>query len=136
MLTDLAAALSDALDRETAALLQGDYDAAARLAPAKLAAVKAFTEAAVQASAAPLPPDPGLEGAPSPEPGLVVRSDVLERLREAAQANCLALEAALAVQGRVVEVVTAALSAVSGATVGYGSPAPAPTAPFVLSVKA
>jgi hypothetical protein len=136
MLTDLAAALSDTLDRETAALRQGDYDAAARLAPAKLAAVQAFTEAAAQAAAAPLPADPDPEGPQSPEPPLADPSDVLDRLREAAQANCLALEAALAVQGRVVEVVTAALNAKSGGSVGYGSPAPAPPVPFVLSVKA
>ena len=138
MLADLAAALSDALDRETAALRHGDYDAAARLAPAKLAAVNAFTEAAAQAAAAPLPADPEPEGLPSPEPGLAAPRDVLERLREAAQANSLALEAALAVQGRIVELVTGALSAKAGAPVGYGSPAPAPAPPvsFVLSVKA
>lgn len=136
MLADLAAALSDALDRETAALRQGDYDAAARLAPAKLAAVNAFTEAAAQAAAAPLPADPEPEGPHSPEPGLAAPSNALDRLREAAQANSLALEAALAVQGRIVELVTGALSAKAGAPVGYGSPAPAPPVSFVLSVKA
>jgi hypothetical protein len=133
MLADLAAALSDALDRETGALRQGDYDAAARLAPAKLAALKAFAEAA---AAAPLPADPEPEAPRSLELQPSDPPDVLDRLREAAQANCLALEAALAVQGRVVEVVTAALSAKSGALVGYGSPAPAQPAPFVLFVKA
>ena len=139
MLANLADALSDALERETVALRQGDYDAAARLAADKLAALQAFTEAAAEPSAAlatrsPAEPDPG-EGDPG-APGLPDPREVLERLREAALANRSALEAALAVQGRVVEVVTGALRAQSGAPVGYGGAAPEPPAPFVISVKA
>ena len=52
MLANLADALSDALERETVALRQGDYDAAARLAADKLAALQAFTEAAAEPPAA------------------------------------------------------------------------------------
>lgn len=139
VLADLAVALSDALERETAALHQGDYDAAARLAPAKLAALKAFTEAAAGPDAVLVPPppaEPDAEEQAAPEPALPDPRLVLDRLREAALANRAALESALAVQGRVVEVVTDALRAQSGAPIGYGSGAPAPPAPFVLSVKA
>lgn len=139
MLPNLADALSEALERETLALRQGDYDAAARLAADKLAALQAFTEAAAAPPAAlaanlPAEPDPG-EGDPG-APGLPDPREVLERLREAALANRSALEAALAVQGRVVQVVTGALRAQSGAPVGYGGATPEPPAPFVISVKA
>lgn len=139
MLADLAEALSDALDRETAALRQGDYDAAARLAPAKLAALKAFTEAAADPAAVLVPPPQAGEEAEEhakPEQSPADPRDVLDRLRDAALANRAALEAALVVQGRIVEVVTGALRAQSGAPVGYGSTAPVLPAPFVLSVKA
>lgn len=139
MLTDLALALSDALERETDALRQGDYEEAARLATGKLAALKAFAEAAAEPAAAldtPLPADPEPEGQASAEPKLPEPRDVLDRLRAAALENRIALEAALTVQGRIVEVVTGALRAQSGAPVGYGNAAPAPPAPFVLSVKA
>ena len=139
MLVDLAVALSDALERETAALHQGDYDSAARLAPVKLAALKAFAEAAAEPPAviaAPLHADCDADERAEPEPGPPDPRDVLERLRDAALANRAALESALAVQGRVVEVVTGALRAQSGVPVGYGSAGPAAPAPFVLSVKA
>lgn len=139
MLMDLALALSDALERETDALRQGDYGEAARLATGKLAALKAFAEAAAEPAAAldtPLPADPEPEGQASAEPKLPEPRDVLDRLRAAALENRIALEAALAVQGRIVEVVTGALRAQSSTPVGYGNAAPAPPAPFVLSVKA
>lgn len=145
MLLHLAVALSDALERETAALQQGDYDAAARLATAKLAALKAFTEAAAgSAVVRPTPPqeDPDpegqaeLEGQAEPEPGPADSPDILERLRDAAHANRTALESALAVQGRVVEMVTGVLRAHADAALGYGSAGPALPAPFVISVKA
>jgi hypothetical protein len=139
MLLDLAVALSDALERETAALQQGDYDAAARLAPAKLAALKTFTEAAAEPHlvlATPPQAESDPEGEAEPEPGPPDLRATLERLRDAALANRAALESALAVQGRVVEVVTGALRAQSGAPLGYGSAGPAAPAPFVLSVKA
>ncbi len=139
MLADLANALSDALDRETTALRQGDYDAAAQLATTKLAALKAFTEAAADPAAVLVSSptaDPETEEQASPEQGLPDPRDVLDRLRDAALANRVALEAALAVQGRIVEVVTGALRAQSAGPVGYGSAAPALPAPFVLSVKA
>lgn len=139
MVSDLAVALSDALEQETAALHRGEYDAAARLAPAKLAALKAFTEAAAQRAADPAlrsDADPEWEAQVSPDDDLSDSIDVLNRLREAVGANRAALEAALAVQGRVVELVTDALRAQSGAPVGYGTALPALPAPFVLSVKA
>jgi hypothetical protein len=139
MLTDLAVALSDALERETAALRQGDYGEAAQLAPGKLAALKAFTEAAAEpavVSAPLLQAEAEPEGQPSLEADLPDPQQVFDRLRDAALANRTALEAALAVQGRVVEVVTNALRAQSGAPVGYGTAAPVPPVPFVLSVKA
>ena len=150
-LLDLAVALSDALERETAALQQGDYDTAARLATAKLAALKAFTDAAAgSAVVRPTPPqeDPDpegqadlegqaeLEGQVEPEAGPADPPDILERLRDAAHANRAALESALAVQGRVVEMVTGVLRAHADAALGYGSAGPALPAPFVISVKA
>lgn len=139
MLANLADALSDALEQETVALRQGDYDAAARLASAKLAALQAFTDAAAEPSAtlsAAPPADPAAEGEAAASSDLPDPRPRLERLRDAALANRAALEAALAVQGRVVEVVTGALRAQSGAPVGYGGATPAPPAPFVISVKA
>jgi hypothetical protein len=141
-LTELAKALFDALERETAALRHGDYAAAARLAGPKLIALKAFTEAAAEpgASIAPPPPPPAVEPQaeeePTSQPDIPDPRYVLERLRLAATENRIALEAALAVQGRIVEVVTDALRAQAGSPLGYGNNVPAQPVPFVLSVKA
>lgn len=139
MLMQLAADLSDALERETVAIRSGDYDAAGRLSGAKLAALRAFSEAAAEPTvsvAPPPPPEAQAEDEVTPEADVPDPRDVFDRLRVAANENRAALEAALAVQGRIVEVLTGALRAQSGTPPAYGNTASPQPRPFVFSVKA
>ena len=139
VLKQLAADLSDALECETVAIRSGDYDAAGRLSGAKLAALRAFAEAAAEPTASiapPAVPEAQAEGEVTGQSDVPDSPDVFDRLRVAANENRAALEAALAVQGRIVEVLTSALRAQSGTPPAYGNTAPPQPKPFVLSVKA
>ena len=115
--------LDAALAAETAALEAGDYAGATALAAGKLAATEGFqaARAAGKASASPR----------------LVRA--VELLRAAGVANRVALERALAVQGRVIAVVAAAARPAADAHGGYGRPDPGRprgVAPVALSVRA
>jgi len=114
-----ALALTGALAAETAALEAGDFAGALLAAPGKAAAMEAFL--AARAEHAPLD---------ASRPG-----SVIHRLRDTAIANRAALERALSLQGRIIELVARAARPQLASQVGYGRTAALDTAPVALSVK-
>ena len=113
----LVETLTVVLEAETEALVVGDYAAAGRMARDKVAAVEAFVAASGQD-----PPD--------------ATTEVLDRLRRAAEANRKALEQAVAVQRNLVMLVARTVQASSGPPQGYGRPDPLDAAPLAVSIKA
>lgn len=106
-MTAAAARLSRVLDAENAALRTLDLPAAAALLNEKLAATRSLAEAAAHA---------GTREAPNPEAaGLALR------LRDLAQENRLLLERAIAVQGRVLDLVARAARQGTGQPLRYGA---------------
>jgi hypothetical protein len=98
-LTAAALALAEALEAETKALAAGDYAAAIGLAPAKAQAIETFV---AERGATP-----------------AITPSLLQRLREATQANRISLENALAVQGRIIGLLARAALPQAGAATGY-----------------
>ncbi len=89
-----ALGLAELLERENAALAALDLAGAARLLPAKTAAVASFTAARDRAKGAPL--------------SLAVAREITERLDAAADANRKLLDRAITVQGRVLATIARA----------------------------
>lgn len=120
-LEQAALTLAAAMAAETTALEAGDYAAAIRAAPEKARAMEAFLAARATQGGAPAGRSRG----------------ALESLRQAALANRIALERAINVQGRIIELLARAAQRQPDAPGGYGLAAarPAAAAPVALSVK-